>query len=140
VDHFNTIIVIFLLLAGPCAVVYSLVSIVRTRDFLLRSTEVDGEVIRLERSRTGGQTSTVVYAPVFSFTAADGRAYTVTSKVSSSAPGFSVGDSVRVRYDPANPEGARIHTFFQTWGAALISGAVGAGFVAFGCKLLWFLN
>jgi hypothetical protein len=45
-----------------------------------------------------------------------------------------------VRYDPANPQNARIHSFFQTWGAAIISGAVGAVFVGVGCKMLGFLD
>jgi hypothetical protein len=41
-----------------------------------------------------------------------------------------------VRYDPENPENARIHTFLQTWGSVVISGIVGAVFVVFGCWCL----
>jgi hypothetical protein len=81
---------------------------------------VTGEVIRQKRSkRKGGR---FAYAPVFSFSAADGRTYTVTSNVSSYPSDFSVGVSVRVRYDPANPQNARIHTFNQTWGVAVNAG------------------
>jgi Protein of unknown function (DUF3592) len=56
----------------------------------------------------------------------------VTSTISSSPAAFSVGESVRVRYDPANPEDARIHKFFEIWGATVIFGIVGAAFIAFG--------
>ena len=48
--------------------------------------------------------------------------------VASSSAGFDVGDSVRVRYDPANPQTARIHSFFQTWGGPVLSGLVGVSF------------
>jgi hypothetical protein len=44
-----------------------------------------------------------------------------------------------VRYDPDNPENARIHSFFQTWGVAVISGAVGVAFASYACKVLGFL-
>ena len=119
---------------GPGAVVYSVYSIARTREFLRGCVETSGEVIRLERS-SGGRFGPE-NAPVFTFVAADGKAHTVTSEVYSSPPGFSEGDSVLVRYDPANPEDARIHTFFQTWGGAVIWGIVGAAFIGFGLNTL----
>jgi hypothetical protein len=133
-DEIDKILGLVLLIAGPCILIYSAISFVRTRSFLRSCIEVDGEVTRLERSKSRGQYG-YTYAPVFSFTVADGKTYTVTSKVSASPPGFDVGESVKVRYDPANPEDARIHTFFQTWGGAVMSGIVGAAFFAFG--LYW---
>jgi hypothetical protein len=105
-----------------------------------RSVEVTGEVVRLDRSEGDRQFASYVYAPVFSFTAADGKAHTVVSDISSSPPDFSVGESVRVRYDPANPEKARIHSFFQIWGTTVISGAMGVGFAGVGCVLLGFFR
>jgi hypothetical protein len=129
-------IIDFVLLAiGPCAIVYSFVAFFRTRVFLRTSIEVAGEVIRLERSKDCDQYG-YTYAPVFTFTAKDGTEHTVTSDVGSSPAGFSEGDSVRVRYEPGNPQDARIHSFFQTWGIVVISGTVGVGFVAFGCNQL----
>jgi hypothetical protein len=87
-----------------------------------------------------GSTRYVSYAPVFSFTAADGNTHTVTSDISSSPAGFDIGDSVKVRYDPASPQAARIHSFFQTWGVVVISGVAGVAFVSFGCMRLGLLN
>ncbi len=138
-DQVSEILDLVLLFAGPCLLVFSVVSVIRTRGFLLRSVEVNGEVVRLERSKDRDRYG-YTYAPVFSFTAADGETHTVTSDVSSSPPGFSEGEPVRVRYDPANPEDARIHSFFQTWGTSVIFGAVGVGFVGFACKALGLLH
>jgi Protein of unknown function (DUF3592) len=138
-DQLTKILEWVCLFVGPCLLVYSLISVVRTRDFIRRSTEVAGEVIRLERSAGDGRFASYVYAPVFSFTSADGKTYTVTSDVSSSPPDFTIGESVRVRYDPANPEKARIHSFFQTWGVAFIAGACALIFIIVSCKLLGFL-
>ena len=135
-DQNNEILGLVCLIASLCAFIFSLIYVVRTKRFIRRSAEVDGKVIRLERDEDrGGTTHYVCYAPVFSFTVADGNTYTVTSKISSSPADFSVGDSVRVRYDPANPTDARIHTFFETWGAAVIFGLVGLIFVFISCKL-----
>jgi Protein of unknown function (DUF3592) len=130
-DGIDKILGFVLLIAGPCMLIYSAVSFVRTRSFLRCCIEVDGEVKRLERSIRSGKYG-YTYAPVFSFTVADGKTYTVTSAVSTTPPGFNVGESVRVRYDPANPKDARIHTFFQTWGRAVTWGIVGAALIAFG--------
>jgi len=107
------------LCASPCLMVYFLISIVRTRTFILRSVEVNGEVIRLERSKTRDRYG-YSYAPVFSFTVADGRSFTVTSDVSSSPPGFFEGEPVTVRYEPD----------------AIISGFAGVFCLFWGCVVL----
>ena len=80
------------LMAGPCALVYSIFSIVQTRGFIRRSAEVTGEVVRLERSTDRGRYG-YTYAPVFTFMTLEGMEYTVTSDVGSSPAGFNVGDS-----------------------------------------------
>jgi hypothetical protein len=139
VDEIAKVLDLGFLTIGPCLVVYSLVAIVKTRSFIRRSVEVAGEVVRLERSKDRDRYG-YTYAPVFSFIAADGNTYTVTSDVSSSPAGFDVGDPVEVRYDPADPQAARIHSFFQTWGGAVISGAVGVVFFSFGCMRLGLLH
>jgi len=120
------------LVVGPCAVFYSIVSTMRTRFFIRRSVEVSGEVVRLERSRSRGRYG-FTYAPVFTFSTESGEIYTVESDVGTSPACFDVGDPVRVRYDPAHPDSAKINTFFQTWGTAAIYAAVGLGFTCFAC-------
>jgi Protein of unknown function (DUF3592) len=135
----DTLLDYVFLIVGSCAVVYSLVSIAQTSAFIRRSVEVDGEVIQLERSQDRDRYG-YTYAPVFTFTAMDGSMHTVTSDVGSSPPGFSIGDSVRVRYDPANPENARIHSFVQIWGSPILSGVIAVCFIYFACKAFGFLH
>ena len=140
-DQVHTIGGFASLLAGACALVFSLVSVVRTLGFIRHSVEASGQVIRLEHSKDKlGTASYEDYAPVFSFTVPGGKKYTVTSNISSSPADFSVGGSVRVRYKAASPEEARIHTFLETWGAAAISGLAGLFFAGFGCRLLGLLH
>jgi len=128
-----------LAIIGPILIVYSVFSFFHTRFFVKHCADAEGEVIRLERSFSGGQAPMYDYVPVFQFTAANGQSYTVTSATGSNPPGFSVGEQVSVRYDPRNPSDARIHTFLQTWGSSLISGLIGIGFLAFGLQSLGLL-
>jgi len=126
VDQIWRILGFVALCASPCSIIYSVICFFRTRSFLLHSLEVDGEVVRMERSKDRDRYG-FTYAPVFEFTVADGKGYTVTSDAGSSSPGFAEGESVKMRYEPENPENARIHTLFQTWGATLM-GAFGGVF------------
>src|ERR1035438_8811252 len=113
-DQKSEIFGLIFIFAGPCLIVFSVVSAVRTRAFLRRCTEASGEGVRLAHSSDRmGTTTYESYAPVFSFTAVDGKTYKVTSSISSSPADFSVGDSVRVRYDPGNPQDARIQSLFE---------------------------
>jgi hypothetical protein len=75
----DTLLDYLFLVVGPCAVVYSIVSTVQTRTFIRRSVEVNGDVIRLERSKDRGRYG-YTYAPEFSFTSTDGVMHTVTSE------------------------------------------------------------
>jgi hypothetical protein len=127
------------LFAGPCLIIYSFLSIARTKNFLLRSDEVEGKVIRLERSKDHDEYG-YTYAPVFTFTTAGGRQYTVTSDSGSSPPSFREGESVRVRYEPDHPMNARINTTFQTWGTAIVSGGAGMFCLFWGCFVLGIFN
>jgi hypothetical protein len=131
----------FLLISGLCVLVFFLVFMIRTWYFVRRSVGANGEVVGLECSRDEvGSATYQSYAPVFTFTVADGRTYRVISNISSSPAAFSVGDSVRVLYDPASPEDARIQKFSELWGAALIGCLVGLGFFFYGCKMIGILH
>jgi hypothetical protein len=120
-----------LAVAGVACLVWSVVSYSRVTKFIQRCTETSGEVIRLEQSTGTRGSSRYVYAPVFRFQSASGETITVTSDLASSPPGFTEGQSVRVRYDPANPSDAKIHSFLQTWGDFVIPVAIGVFFL--GC-------
>ncbi|MGA3371763.1 MAG: DUF3592 domain-containing protein [Terracidiphilus sp.] len=120
------------LCASPCLIVCSFICFFLTRSFLLRSIEVEGKILRLERSKDYYEFGHT-FAPVFTFAAVDGTKYTVTSNVGSDPPGFTEGQSVRVRYKPECPENARINTFFQIWGTVIGFGYAGMFCLFFGC-------
>jgi hypothetical protein len=108
----------------------------RTLRFLGRSVNAEGTItalVQITRSNDDqdGGNARITYAPQFSFTDAKGETVTVTSNISSSPPAFDVGDSVGVLYLPDDPEQARIDSFWQLWGVALITGGIGTMFLGF---------
>jgi hypothetical protein len=134
-DQVRELISWLFLLVGVASAAFSLILFFRTLRFLQVSVEADGRISHLERTSTGGGPyGQYIYAPVFFFTAADGKTYSVTSNATTNSPSFGIGERVSVLYDPANPEDARIHTFFQTWGNAVVLGICGVFFVATGCN------
>jgi hypothetical protein len=116
---------------GIGCVIWSAISYIRINRFLRECIETRGEVIRLERSTGSAEFGGTDYAPVFQFQTASGESITVTSDVAGTPAGFTVGQSVRVRYDPTKPSDAKIHTFFQTWGGCVIPAWVGLFFLGF---------
>lgn len=70
-----------------------------------------GIVIGLDESTTDGSTT---YSPVVEFTA-NGQTYTFESSNASSPPAYQVGETVNVRYDPADPNTAQIDKLTERW-------------------------
>jgi hypothetical protein len=102
------------------------------RRFLESSLEAEGTVVAMNRSYKGG------YAPVFEYRAG-GQPIQVAENIYTSPPQYSVGDKVPVRYEPENPEGARIAGPFNLYfvpgllaGMGLIFGIVGVAMLIAG--------
>jgi len=104
----------------------------RVSSFIGRSRPATGIVTALSsvESRDSNSNPQLTYAPVFSFETAGGRTYTITSRSSSNPPAFEVGEAVNVLYDPADPDGARIDSFWQLWGVPVLLGSMGTFFFA----------
>ena len=85
----------------------------RTAAFLARAVTVDGQVTALipQRSDEGGLT----HRTAFRFRDAAGRVHRGETSWGSQPPSHAVGERVRVAYDPAQPEGARLHAFPGLW-------------------------
>ncbi len=115
---------------GTGLVIYSAYAFNRTRNLIAHCLETTASITDLKYSSGGGDEGPT-YSPVFEFQTANGETITVQSAVGSSPALFRIGQSIRVRYDPADPANAKIHTFFQTWGDSLIPALVGIGFLAF---------
>jgi hypothetical protein len=106
---------------------------VRTAEFIEEATPAEGKVIRLERrSGSGGKRSSTTYAPVVRFQTSTGEEVEFTSSVSSSSPGYSEGERVRVLYLRSDPSEAEIDEFLALWFVPLVAGVLGSMFVLVG--------
>lgn len=107
--------------------VYSLVT---TWRFIGGAIAADGVVIALEsRSSSDGD---YTYHPRVAFETEDRRRIEFTGDTGSRPAAFDIGEPVRVLFDPARPETARIDSFFQLWLLPLILGGLGTVFSGFG--------
>lgn len=111
-------------LVGPLLLCIGLGSALQRTALLYSGLRADGTVIA--KRATGS--SRVTYAPVFQFTAADGRSYIVNSDVSGRESAFDYGEHVRVLYRPDHPESARIDALASLWTFPFVFGVVGGAF------------
>ncbi len=78
-----------------------------------------GTVVELvHTSTTGGRTG--IYCPVVEFSVPSGERIRFTSDFGSRPASHKVGQSVNVRYDPADPQKAEIESGLTTWLAPAI--------------------
>ena len=101
-----------------------------TTTFLSDSDKAEGVVVNLVSSRSSN--GNTMYSPEVSFTDASNKNITFTSSISSSAPGYTVGEKVAVLYDKNNSQSAKINTFFQLWFGVMIMSILGAVFFLIG--------
>lgn len=88
-------------------------------------TSATGTVVELvHRSTTGGHTG--IFCPVVEFSLPSGERITFTSDFGSRPASYKVGQSVNIRYDPADPQKAEIESGLTTWLAPAILVFMGA--------------
>ena len=97
-----------------------------------RSSSKTGEGVVVELAESRDDKGSTMYKPVVEWTSPDGKKHGFTGSVASSPPSYSRGEKVNVRFDPANPERARIDSFMENWFVALILGLMGSIFTAIG--------
>ncbi len=119
-------------LAGPLLLAVALGSAVQRTALVYAGLHADGTVIA--RRSTGS--TRVTYAPVFRFTASNGRTYVVGSDLYGPESAFRYGEHVPVIYREDHPESARIDRFAPLWTLPLVAGAVGGAFSVIPA-LLW---
>jgi hypothetical protein len=118
----------FMVFLSSPILIFALVALIRTEVFLHRSVSAEGIVIRLVADRD----ETVHYAPVFTFTAQNGRATTIQSLNYSAPAEFSVGQKVAILYEKDHPERARIATHWQVHAAEDVGSTIGLLFAGIG--------
>ena len=84
-----------------------------------------GTVVELVRRTTASARSSIL-CPVVEFTIPSGEKITFTSEFGSFPAGYKVGQSVNVRYDPADPQKAEIESTMNRWLVPLILVFMGA--------------
>jgi hypothetical protein len=95
-------------------------------ELFLRSAKVSSARVIQFHTITDDQNGGVAYAPIFSFSASDGRIYTITSSVGANPPAFSIGQAVTILYDKANPANAKIDSVGQLWFFSIFFGIMGS--------------
>jgi hypothetical protein len=124
------------LVVGPIFLVIAFGYILYTCVFLHSSITATGTVISLIAKH--GEDDAVTFAPAFSFVAADGQKYTVTSDSGSNPSEFQINQSVRILYKKDDPIGAKISSFWQLWTFPVVFAFLGTLFAGVGCALLWY--
>jgi hypothetical protein len=118
---------IFFILGSGC-LLYASVLLVKNILFLKNSASATGTVIDFHRHR-GNKFTT--YAPIVTFTTADGRSFKFRSQVGGDEDDYSVGQQVTVLYSPADPLNAEIKAFSPLWFPVMALTVIGLFFVAF---------
>ena len=111
-------------IAGPLFLVVAVTTAAQRAMLIHSGLRAQGTVIA--KRPTGS--SRVTYAPVFQFTASDGRTYTVISDVYGQESAFSYGQRIGIFYRRDHADAARIDDFAALWTFPLLIGVVGAGF------------
>ena len=111
-------------IAGPLLLILGLGVAVQRTALVISGRHAEATVIG---AQSMGSTR-ASYAPVFQFTASDGRTYSVSSDVYGNESAIRYGERVRVLYWPNHPEAARIDAFAPLWTFPLVAGVTGAGF------------
>ena len=85
----------------------------RTRKFLETAVKTTGTILDLAES--SGSEGGTVYQAIVQFTTADGTAVTWQESMASNPPAGQPGDQLPMRYDPTDPNDARIDKPFRLW-------------------------
>ena len=137
----------FLPLVGTVVIGLGVWDLVTSRRFLANASAADGVVVKVdkvvdyhwtgsgERSRYEKVT---LYYPVVRFVTASEQAVEYSDESGSNPPAYGVGDSVRVLYDPANPQKARLDTVSNRWLGPTVAIIIGVVILSVGVAvLLW---
>ncbi|MBA3534445.1 MAG: DUF3592 domain-containing protein [Ardenticatenales bacterium] len=129
----------WLVIAGLVGMMMSLLGVwlfYRTKLFLARAIPAEGQYVDATwtTSMPSQQQSQV---GTIAFQTADGQAIQFNGRLATPFESQKVGRTVRVLYDPANPEDALIDSFIEIWMPSVIFGGVGAGWLLATLIVLW---
>src|SRR5262249_61619302 len=106
---------------------------IRTRRFLRTAVEVTGTIVALRES--SGSEGGTVYSAVVEFQTADARSIRWEESMASNPPAGQPGEQLVMKYDPANPNKARIAKATRMWFMPMLFGGLGLLFFVIGVVL-----
>jgi Protein of unknown function (DUF3592) len=106
---------------------------IRTRRFLRTAAEATGTIVELRES--SGSEGGTVYSAVVEFQTADGRSIRWEESMASNPPAGQPGEQLVMKYDPANPNTARIAKATRMWFMPVLFGGLGLLFFVIGVVL-----
>jgi len=106
---------------------------IRTRRFLRTAVEVTGTIVELRES--SGSEGGTVYSAVVEFQTADARSIRWEESMASNPPAGQPGEQLVMKYDPANPNKARIAKATRMWFTPMLFGGLGLLFFVIGVVL-----
>lgn len=134
-DSGGTLLLVGVIFLGVAAVMLGLgiFFFVRTRRFLRTAVEAMGTIVELRES--SGSEGGTVYSAVVDFQTADGRSIRWQESMASNPPAGQPGEQLVMKYDPANPQRARIAKATRMWFMPVLFGALGVLFLGLGVVL-----
>jgi len=130
------IIGLALILGGLIMLLVSGITFFNARNFIRDSVATTGTVVDLVLEDSISDDSGPVYYPVVSFMTNNGETVEFKASYGSNPPRHPRGDEVEVRYDPYDPYGARLDSFFALWVIPVIFGAIGFVIIDAGITIL----
>jgi hypothetical protein len=145
------VVLIVLMFAGAIALVVGGKALVDSRRFVATAVATNGVVVDVagvvQRTQKRGPDGdwyyqdVTVFHPVVRFVTAGGREVRFQASEGSGDPfAYGVGDTIRVLYDPANPQAARLDTWSSRWGDSIGMVLTGLGLVVLGAVGSWLLR
>jgi hypothetical protein len=135
VDDSSTLLLVGVIFLAIGAVFIALAAffLERIRRFLRTAVSTEGVVLELIES--SGSEGGTVYQAVVQFETADGRTIRWQESMASNPPAGQVGDQVPMKYDPANPQQARVAKTFRLWFLPGLFASLGILFLGIGAIL-----
>lgn len=120
---------ILVLLLGVGLFVLGLFSLKKSLKLTKNGISTMSKVVKVEqRSGTDEEGyKTNSYVPILEYTTEDNHKFTMTGESSKNNRTYKVGDSIKISYDPTNPQTASVHSFSSLWltpGLILLVGAL----------------
>jgi WD40 repeat protein len=141
------VVLSILLLAGIVGVGVGVKGLVDSRRFMATASSANGVVVDvarvIERRQEGSGSHTYyknvpVYYPVVQFvTAREQVVRFEADEGSQKRSAYQVGASIRVLYDPANPQDARLDTWASRWGFSILAVSMGLLFIVIVAVIYW---